>query len=337
MNQAQLQQHDRIKKSTEMPLFYGSKDKDVCSALYLVDRLENSAEIAGWDTDKKKCEEFYAVLRDKALIWWYNLKDHNVNNKDWKQVKAAFLKVYEPKYSPKLTCTNFAELNQRNNESAHDFYLRISDLCRKMFHGRPAALFDIRADYPRAGAGAYDEATVKAIKKEGLEDDEMYIKHQFFIAGLKEELRTKVIEANKGTLGESVYYATELEQTLNEKKLRSNLAPITEVELDDLNEEEKNMINALRGKKFGGKFQKRGPPKANSSTICRYCKKTGHFQKECRSRIRDKAPMVDANGQPFRRVHPVTEGSTDSNDAEWKEEPQVVGSISGGAASLNWF
>ena len=342
--QAQFQQllgqHDNIRRSTEMPLFYGDKAKDVCSALYLVDRLENARRIAAWPNDERACNEFYACLRGKALVWWEALKDHGVNNRVWAEVKKAFLKAYEPKYSPKLTFTNFADLVQKNNESVHDFYLRITEVCRKMFFGRPEALFNIRADYPNAGAGAWDLDTVKNIKKEGLEDDEMYIKHKIFIAGIKEELRCKVIEENKATLGESVYFAIELEAILNERKAQMKLNVIEEVDELNLSEEEKNMINALRFKKKGngGSFQKRMPPKANATTICRYCKKTGHFQKDCRSRIRDKAPMVDAQGKAYiKKINPINQGEDkEENRTDWEEDPQVIGSIAGGVQSLNW-
>lgn len=77
--------------------------------MYLIDRVTNAARIATWD-DARKCEEFYAILRDQALVWWYNLKDHGVPENDWNRIKEAFLKVYEPKYSAKVTCTNLAEL-----------------------------------------------------------------------------------------------------------------------------------------------------------------------------------------------------------------------------------
>lgn len=351
MNQAQIDQfnqllgdHDRIRKSTDMPLWYGDKSRDVCSALYLMDRLENAKRIGRWPNDARTCDEFYALLRGKALVWWESLKDHGVNNQVYAEVKKAFLKAYEPKYSPKLTFTNFSELTQRNNEGVHDFYLRISEVCRKMFRGRPEALFDVRRDYPHgAAANAYDDDIVKAIKKEGLEDDEMYIKHQIFIAGVKDEFRIKLIEENKPTLGESVYFAIELEATLNEKKQSLKLAAIEKEEIVALNEEEKEAINALRFKRNGGggnKFSpKRQPPRATSSTICRYCKKTGHFQKECRSRIRDKAPMVDASGKPFtRKVNPVASEAPETGEAGgWAddEDSVVIGSVRQTAA-LNW-
>lgn len=337
-----LGQHDNIRRSTEMPLFYGDKARDSSSALYLVDRLENARKIAAWPDDARACNEFYACLRGRALIWWETLKDHGVNNQVWAEVKKAFLKAYEPKYSPKLTFTNFADLTQKNHESVHDFYLRITEVCRKMFQGRPEALFTVRTDHPHGAnvANAYDDDIVKAIKKEGMEDDEMYIKHQIFVAGIKEELRCKVIEENKATLGESVYFAIELEAILNEKKAHLKMNAIEEIDDSSLTEEEKNLINALRFKKNGGggKFQKRMPPKATASTVCRYCKKNGHFQKDCRSRIRDKAPMVDAQGKAYRKVNPINqeEGGQDEVVQAWEEEPQVVGSIASKVQSLNW-
>ena len=113
-----------------MPLWYGDKTKDSCTALYIVDRLENAQRIGAWADAARICDEFYAILRGKALIWWGTLeKDQNVNLRVWAEVKKAFLKPYEPKYSPKLTFTNFAELTQKSNESVHDFYLRITEVC----------------------------------------------------------------------------------------------------------------------------------------------------------------------------------------------------------------
>ena len=66
-----------------------------------------------------------------------------------------------------------------------------------------------------------------------------------------------------------------------------------------------------------------------NGVTCRYCKKRGHMQKECRSRIRDRAPMVDATGKPFtRKVNAV-----DEKDAT--EDAVKVGSITPGLG-LNW-
>jgi hypothetical protein len=37
----------------------------------------------------------------------------------------------------------------------------------------------------------------------------------------------------------------------------------------------------------------------NPNIVCRYCKKKGHMQRECHSRRRNGAPMVDANGKKY--------------------------------------
>ena len=53
---AALGAHDKIRRSSELPLFYGNRTRDTISAKNLVDRLENAANIANWNTDERKCE-----------------------------------------------------------------------------------------------------------------------------------------------------------------------------------------------------------------------------------------------------------------------------------------
>ena len=59
---AALNQHDRIRRSTELPLFYGRKEKDSITAQNLVDRVNTAAEIATWDA-ARKCNELHMILR----------------------------------------------------------------------------------------------------------------------------------------------------------------------------------------------------------------------------------------------------------------------------------
>ena len=95
--QAALANHERIRKSTELPLFFGRKDKDTCEAQLLIDRFESAARIANWNADARKCEEFYLLLRDKALQWWKALDEQpGVAKDNWNQVKGQFLGFYGP-------------------------------------------------------------------------------------------------------------------------------------------------------------------------------------------------------------------------------------------------
>ena len=133
---AALQDHDRLRRSTKMPLFYGRKDKDTISARLFIDCIETAAQVANWD-DARKLSEIYLVLRDRAVLWWNSLLDADVDRANYTAIKADFLASYEPHYTAKTTCTNFQELVQRQGEAIHDYYLRVHDSFAKMCEAIP--------------------------------------------------------------------------------------------------------------------------------------------------------------------------------------------------------
>ena len=65
-----LQQDTIIKKSTNLPWYYGMPLKENISATDLIDWLEAAAGIAGWDTVDKMIRELYLLFRDEAIVWW---------------------------------------------------------------------------------------------------------------------------------------------------------------------------------------------------------------------------------------------------------------------------
>ena len=71
--QQALIQHDRVRRTTDIPLFYGRKEKDTITPQQLVYRLEKASRVAQWDNlpnpDERKTDEFYLSLRDDALLW----------------------------------------------------------------------------------------------------------------------------------------------------------------------------------------------------------------------------------------------------------------------------
>ena len=86
--QAALLAHDRVRQSTDLPIFYGKKDRDTVTVHVLISRIEAAATIAGWDSDARKCKELYLILRDRALIWWDSLDNIDAFNKEvWADVK----------------------------------------------------------------------------------------------------------------------------------------------------------------------------------------------------------------------------------------------------------
>jgi len=83
MAAAQIQQaliaHDRVRRTTDIPLFYGKKGKDTITPQQLVERLERASRVAGWDAlanpGQRKTDEFFLSLRENALSW-YNTLDN---------------------------------------------------------------------------------------------------------------------------------------------------------------------------------------------------------------------------------------------------------------------
>lgn len=325
-----------------MPLFFGVPGKDTITARNLIERLEGAGRIAQWPDDARRCEEFWLILRDEALIWWKSLKDDGIDNKDWNAVKKAFLLAYEKKYTAKTTCANLAELTQRSGETAHRYYLRLFDTFEKLMENKPDLA--VVQHVPQAPIVAND---LVAAKKEGAEAIERYVKHMMYIAGLKDHLRVKVMEAGKDSISESRNFAVETERIYQRGQENQKLAPIQEDKREedepglDLQEDEIEALNALRALKGRTPFRKRsfsGPQNQGAGKKCRYCKKMGHLQKECRSRIRANAPMVDADGKPYtRRIQAMEDGKTPTASGGGgpvpEEQPQALSEVQ---YHLNW-
>jgi len=340
-----LLQHDRVQRSTDLPVYYGIPHKETISARDLVERLQKTADIAAWATDKRKCEGFYLLLRDEALIWWRSLKAHGVNDENWNEVKTAFLKYYEPKYTASTTCSNLQDLYQKPGEPVHRYYLRLFDALEKFRETQPA-LGAVR-HAPAPGVGLAD-ADLVAAKKEGADEQDMFMRRQLFLAGLSERYRTKAMEAGKATLGEAVDHAIELERIYQRDLKKVNMIQDTDAApptMEDWDEEELAAINAIRIRKGKPPFKRFNPPNQSSGPKkggsggppkCRYCKKQGHMQRECRSRLRDGAPMVDYDGKPFRRVNALdVQGANASPAPGAPHEEANVSSIKR-AEALNW-
>ena len=82
-----------------------------------------------------------------------------------------------------------------------------------MCKAKLADIINVRADRGTATA-----AQAETVKKEGITDSKRFFKHQLFIAGLKEEIQTKIMEAGKTSIQESVTLVQELEVIHEDRK-----------------------------------------------------------------------------------------------------------------------
>jgi hypothetical protein len=92
-----LNDHDRTKRSTDIPVYYGQPGRDTIAALLLIVRVTDAGTIAGWDNTRKLLE-FKMCLPDKAVGWFEGLTEDGADTDNWDTVKAEFLETYEPKY-----------------------------------------------------------------------------------------------------------------------------------------------------------------------------------------------------------------------------------------------
>ena len=95
-------------------------------------------------------------------------------------------------------------------------------------------------------------------------------------------------------------------------------------------------INAYRQTKGKAPFRKSSST-STKTVQCRYCKKYGHFQRECNRRKDAKAPMVDAQGKAYQSRQPTGDAKKPPNFAvravdkmenpDDDDEPNIVGYV----------
>ena len=318
-----LNEHELNKKTTQIPLFYGTS-KDTSSGRDIIEKIELAAGIANWN-DARKIRELQGCVRDQAKKRVDSiLRTCPDDMTVWNNVKKEFLEQYDPKGTAKATCAGLTDLTQKSQEKVGDFYGRVDEHFRRILENRQERhLGPLATD--NVPAAQLD--LVKTIVARSTKDMLETIEQMVFTAGLNDQLRQKVMEAGKTTLYETFKFASEIEIYLADKKAKANsvkLDSITEgtEELDVAEEtefeteEEFNFVNAIRARRGlpprprptyfrrnnNGGGQR---PAANTSynkkdLVCRYCKKKGHNQAECRKRIRENGQCVDQHGVPWK-------------------------------------
>ena len=324
---------EHLRQITQIPLFYGRPDKDSLTAGMLIERVEAAAEAAGWN-NQRKLSAFFLALRDKALIWHKSLKLDRFNLRDWDVVRRQFILDYEPQFTARTHCTNFGELTQRPGETPLNFYGRIVVVMERIEEDRPDHINVVEIEGGHLGS-----------KLEGYVQGLAHVRHLLFVSGLRDEIRVKVMEAHKATIRESLKVATDAELFLKDKKKLATVSAVSktnptteeegEEEDEDFNEEEIAAINAIRTRQGKPPFKRRFPARrAKGDLKCRYCKKSGHMQRECRSRIRNNGAMVDASGKPFERK--VNAASHQDDPVQRTGQVSSVETISETLQTLNW-
>ncbi len=250
-----------------------------------------------------------------------------------------------------MVCANFTDLKQHPDESMNDYRCRVQIAYDHLIDNKPATMATVRL------AGA----TVAQAKAEGINDVALFFKQQLFLAGIKDPILDKVLEAGKATLMESMKLARELEAIHNDCKCSQKIAAVkaslppneaNTIFWDELADKEIDQIAAVCRQQTFCNFNM-APTRAAANTapthnngprnpniVCRYCKKKGHMQCECNSRRRDRAPMVDANGKRYKlHINNVAEKDDKADEkTEQLYEDAHIGAVANLSPyhHLNW-
>ena len=164
--------------------------------------------------------------------------------------------------------------------------MRVCEIFDKMCEAKPMAIGTVRT-IPMTALPA---ANLTIMKTEGIKDMKQFFRHQLFMAGLCDDLWTKVMEAGKATLHESMCYAQEIEVIHHNRgghsvntvatTVTASDTPVTEEEEDNFMEEELKAINAIcfrHGKPLFKpnlrRFNRNGNNGKSKTIVCHFCKR----------------------------------------------------------------
>jgi hypothetical protein len=347
-------------EQNKIPEFFGAKSKDTISAADFIRWLEDLAKMNRW-ADAQTYHHFANSLRNPAREWLSSIVNWNTDENVrlvWSDFKDLFKQEYTVQTNDKLILEGLSNFAMKPNETTNELLTRItrtSWAIRESFDD-----YDAKIPYPHndLNGGISNNTFCKFLRQY----DAMWInffKMNLFKAVLTPELRSVVAQQDQETITIKRMYqvATTAQRELKGKgpalvnEIREEEIP-AESEADyfaTFNRWGARPKNNQTGGQNQGNYNSRwggyqsGSGRGGSSgsgnnsnrngKYCYFCKIQGHWQEECRKRMKENKPCPDAQGHYYwPKVYFMEENkakSVNSIDHEDNEILQNPFSISG--------
>ena len=343
---------------TRIPIFTGDGNDAFTPAQWL-DRIEKARDTAAWN-EANTMSFVYISLRGKALKWHESLKRSGIEM-TFAAFSIAFLASFAPARTARTATVNLHEVKQQSNEDVVGFYARVIAVIDELELLLPQAVRrpNNAVMHPEivalAGYNALHadiRGIIPTMVDLGITAAFNHVAIQLFVAGLKPAIRDEMMKNMPVILWDAFQQAITLEKI--HMPIKTNLPMVNEIEEQEIDEIDGEIeavrarLHTLNTKKSSyrpfsstskpgsasgswtnGKSGKSNSNSNTKDTICRVCKKKGHFQNVCYTRIAKGLPCVDANGVPLK-TQPPPPPPRSGRVAEIGQQPQGASGHHGG-------
>ena len=293
--------------------FYNQTDKDTLTAKTFLEQITD--QIANnYLTEEVAYQRFPSYLKGEAKQWFQWLTSSGKLPKTWIALRNAFIKDYNINKEDIVAAANVTQLIQKTDQTVFSFHMKCFQAVEDIFklQLRPETdyiKFVNDADQvnapnaAQAAINAQHDERAKELCEEHLERGLQMMKismiKNFFFNGLVKPIKDHISSLPAMDFDEMLVLAKRQEQLLKEKKIAS----IEEQEKIDAVQSQSSKQNKFKPKNPGNKANKNQTKiqnsNANKNLTCWFCKKLGHIQTECYTRLGQKKPIVNRYNKVF--------------------------------------
>ena len=305
---------------TRLPIFNGD-GTDALTPEQWIERIDKARVTTGWD-DAQTLSFLYTSLRGVSLHWYEGLGRNKIPN-TYAAFRPAFLSCFAPMQTARSAVITLHDIKQGATELVVAFHSRIIKVLNDLEAIIPAASRTpaemvyapeiLAVNQFVALADNVKDTQLVTMVNLGVTAAMNHIGIQLFVAGLKHQIRDKMMEQMPADLWAALHRALDLEKIhCPPSKVFPAVNEIDDVEAGEVDGEieaiQKRLANLQnrraqwrpqgQSNKSKGKFS--APAGNRKQIICRCCEKIGHMQDVCHTRINKRLPCVDQNGAPLK-------------------------------------